>query len=74
MREFGDQGWRIREFGDQGWSIRDFGDQEWSMREFGDQGAENERVPCAKGDIGTPLDFGICRELWTGRRISTSRQ
>jgi len=24
------------------------------------------RVPCVKGDNGTPLDFGLSRELWTG--------
>jgi len=31
-------------------------------------------VPCAKGDNGTPPDFGLSRELWTGRRSATSRQ
>jgi len=31
-------------------------------------------VPCEKGDNGTPPDFGLCRELWTGRRSATSRQ
>jgi len=36
--------------------------------------AGSARVPCAKGDNGTPPDFGLCRELWTGRRSATSRQ
>jgi len=31
-------------------------------------------VPCAKGDKGTPPVFGLCRELWTGRRSAKSRQ
>jgi len=81
--EFGDQGWRAREFGDQGWRPREFGDQGWRAREFGDQGwrlrengdfAGKARVPCAKADNGTPPDFGLSRELWTGRGSATSRQ
>jgi len=31
-------------------------------------------VPFAKADHGTSPDFGLCRELWTGRRSATSRQ
>jgi len=31
-------------------------------------------VPCAKADNGTPPDFGLSRELWTGRGSATSRQ
>jgi len=31
-------------------------------------------VPRAKADNGTPPDFGLSRELWTGRRSATSRQ
>jgi len=27
-----------------------------------------------KQDNGTPLDFGLSRELWTGRGSATSRQ
>jgi len=81
--EFGDQGWRAREFGDQGWRSREFGDQGWRAREFGDQEwrsrvngdfAGKARVPCAKADNGTPPDFGLSRELWTGRGSATSRQ
>jgi len=30
-------------------------------------------VPYAKGDNGTPPDFGLSRELWTGRGSATSR-
>jgi len=82
-REFGDQGWRAKEFGDQGWRTREFGDQGWRAREFGDQGwrsRDNEdfackaRVPCTIADNGTPPNFGLFRELWTGRRSATSRQ
>jgi len=43
---------------------------EW---ESGDS-AGRARVPCAKGDNGTPPDFALCRELWTGRITATSRQ
>jgi len=66
-------GWRTREFGDQGWRTREFGDQGWRSRENGDF-AGKTRVPCAKADNGTPPDFGLSRELWTGRRSATSRQ
>jgi len=31
-------------------------------------------VPCAKGDNGTPQDFGLSRELWTGSGSASSRQ
>jgi len=69
--EFGDQGWRAREFGNQGWRTREFGDQGWRSRENGDF-AGKARVPCAKADNGTLLDFGLSRELWTGRGSVTS--
>jgi len=59
--------WRL------GWKTREFGDQGWRAREFGDL-VGKARVPCAKADNGTPPDFGLSRELWTGRRSATSRQ
>jgi len=65
-REFADQGWRTREFGDQGWRARQVGDQGWRSRDNGDFAGE-ARVPCAKADNGTPPDFGLSRELWTGK-------
>jgi len=66
-------GWRTREFGDQGWRAREFGDQGWISRDNGDF-AGKARVPCAKADNGTPPDFGLSGEPWTGRRSATSRQ
>jgi len=59
--------WRL------GWRTREFGDQGWRSRENGDF-ADKAREPCAKADNGTPPDFGLSRELWTGRRSVTSRQ
>jgi len=74
-REFGDQGWRAREFRDQGWRSRDFGDQERRAREFGDQAwRSRENGDFAGKANGTPPDFGLSRELWTGRGSATSRQ
>jgi len=70
-REFGDQRRRAREFGDQRRRAREFGDQGWRSRESGDF-AGKARVPCAKAGNGTPTDFGLSRELWTGRGSATS--
>jgi len=43
----------------------------WRMREFGDQGEENGGQCRVQKGI---TDFGLCRELWTGRKSATSRQ
>jgi len=65
MREFGDQGWRIRQFGDQCGRIRELGDQGWSMRGVGDQGAENERVETWRAEQECHVQEGITELLRT---------
>jgi len=43
---------------------------EWESGDF----TGRARVPCAKGNNGTPPDLRLCRGLWTSRGSATSRQ
>jgi len=54
--------WRPRMEIEREWRTREHGDYGWRSRENGDF-AGKARVPCAKGDNGTPLDFGPGEEM-----------
>jgi len=66
--------WRSRMKNKRVWSPRIEYERDWRPRSGDSEDYAGRARVCAKGVNGTPPDFGLCRELCTGRRSATARQ